>query len=222
MDDREFSNVYTIPPNYTDSGKLLGGMLETRNTIEAVFLLLLVGYPELMWMHLPVTAKVVVMTMTLLPMGVFALMGIGGDSLLQFATHIVLFWMRRRQLHYGRSILNNSKTKIILNLEPDEAEYVKDVLKLTRTEIRSITQFERGEALISSNSNKVPVIIKASREEQQMITTDRAELEAMLNELKAVASVAEQENIQCEDSGEGGKPCRQFNFIHITGWHLRI
>ena len=48
MDDREFSNVYTIPPNYTDSGKLLGGMLETRNTIEAVFLLLLVGYPELM------------------------------------------------------------------------------------------------------------------------------------------------------------------------------
>ena len=102
MDDREFSNVYTIPPNYTDSGKLLGGMLETRNTIEAVFLLLLVGYPELMWMHLPVTAKVVVMTMTLLPMGVFALMGIGGDSLLQFATHIVLFWMRRRQLHYRR------------------------------------------------------------------------------------------------------------------------
>lgn len=77
MDDREFSNVYTIPPNYTDSGKLLGGMLETRNTIEAVFLLLLVGYPELMWMHLPVTAKVVVMTMTLLPLGVFALMGIG-------------------------------------------------------------------------------------------------------------------------------------------------
>lgn len=102
MDDREFSNVYTIPPNYTDSGKLLGGLLETRNTIEAVFLLLLVGYPELMWMHLPATAKVVVMTMTLLPLGVFALMGIGGDSLLQFATHMVLFWIRRRQLHYRR------------------------------------------------------------------------------------------------------------------------
>ena len=76
-DDREFSNVYTIPPNYTDSGKLLGGLLETRNTVEACILLLLVGYPELMWMHLPATAKVVVMTVTLLPLGVFALMGIG-------------------------------------------------------------------------------------------------------------------------------------------------
>ena len=79
-DDREFSNVYTIPPNYTDSGKLLGGLLETRNTVEACILLLLVGYPELMWMHLPATAKVVVMTVTLLPLGVFALMGIGGDD----------------------------------------------------------------------------------------------------------------------------------------------
>ena len=27
-EEREYSNIYTIPPNYTDSGKLLGGMLE--------------------------------------------------------------------------------------------------------------------------------------------------------------------------------------------------
>ena len=115
--------------------------------------------------------------------------GYGGGALA--ATQDLSDFFGLEDGRYGRAILNNSKTKIILNLEPDEAEYVKDVLKLTRTEIRSITQFERGEALISSNSNKVPVIIKASREEQQMITTDRAELEAMLNELKAVADIAE-------------------------------
>ena len=83
---------------------------------------------------------------------------------------------------YGRAIINNSKNKIILNLEPDEAEFVQDTLKLTKTEIRSITRFERGEALICSNNSKVPVIIKASKEEQEMITTDRAELEAILKE----------------------------------------
>lgn len=83
---------------------------------------------------------------------------------------------------YGRAIINNSKNKIILNLEPDEAEFVWDTLKLTKTEIRSITRFERGEALICSNNSKVPVIIKASKEEQEMITTDRAELEAILKE----------------------------------------
>lgn len=85
---------------------------------------------------------------------------------------------------YGRAIINNSKNKIILNLEPDEARYVQDVLKLNKTEIRSITRFERGEALVYSNNNKVPVVIKASKEEQQMITTDRAELEAILKERK--------------------------------------
>lgn len=83
---------------------------------------------------------------------------------------------------YGRAIVNNSKNKIILNLEPDEARYVQDVLKLTKTEMRSITRFERGEALVYSNNNKVPVVIKASKEEQEMITTDRAELEAILKE----------------------------------------
>ena len=71
-------------------------------------------------------------------------------------------------------------------------------LPISRTELRSITQFERGEALLSSNSNKVPVIIKASHEEQQMITTDRAELEAMLSELQSVAETAERGIIPAE------------------------
>ena len=83
---------------------------------------------------------------------------------------------------YGRAIINNSKNKIILNLEQDEAKNVQEVLKLSRTEVRSITQFERGEALISNNTNKVPVIVKVSKVESGMITTDRSELAALLRE----------------------------------------
>lgn len=78
---------------------------------------------------------------------------------------------------YGRAIVNNSKNKIILNLELDEARYVQDVLKLTKTEVRSITRFERGEALVYSNNNKVPVVMAGSwgkalryREPMRMIT----------------------------------------------------
>ena len=102
MDDMEYSNVYAIPANYTDSGKLMGGMLETRNTVETALMLLLIGYPELMWMHVSGTVKVVVMTVTLLPVCVFGLMGIGGDSLFQFFAHVVSFWARRRKLHFRR------------------------------------------------------------------------------------------------------------------------
>lgn len=100
---------------------------------------------------------------------------------------------------YGRAIINNSKTKIILNLEPDEAEYVWETLKLTRTEIRSITQFERGEALISSNNNKVPVLVRASKVEQQLITTDRAELAAILKERQQTQKTYTEDNAFSEE-----------------------
>jgi len=83
---------------------------------------------------------------------------------------------------YGRAIINNSQNKIVLNLEYDEAEYVREVLKLSKTELRSITRFERGEALVCSGNNKVPVMVKASKSEQEMITTDRAELQKILAE----------------------------------------
>ena len=106
--------------------------------------------------------------------------GFGGAAI--SATQDLSDFFGLKDGRYGRAIINNSKNKIILNLEPDEAEFVRDTLKLTKTEIRSITRFERGEALICSNNSKVPVIIKASKEEQEMITTDRAELEAILME----------------------------------------
>ena len=102
MDEKEFSNVYAIPANYTDSGKLLGGMLETRNTIETCLLLLLIGYPDLMWISAPAAVKVVIMTVTLLPLGVVGLMGVGGDSLMQFVAHMIMFFARRRKLHFRR------------------------------------------------------------------------------------------------------------------------
>jgi len=79
---------------------------------------------------------------------------------------------------YGKGIVNNSETKIILNLKPDEANYVKQSMKLSKAEYRSILNFERGQALIASNNNKIPVSIKPSDTGKALITTDRAELAA--------------------------------------------
>ncbi len=77
---------------------------------------------------------------------------------------------------YGRGILNNCKIKIILNLEEEEAQRVQSVLKLTDAEIDNITRFERGSALIVTNSNNVTVDMRCSEEEKDLITTDRDEL----------------------------------------------
>lgn len=101
LEDKEYSNVYAIPANYTDSGKLFGGMVDTRNAVEAVLLLAAVGAPELFWIPMSGTIRVVVMTVTLIPLGVVAVMGVDGGSLFQYIGHILRFWSHRRKLHSG-------------------------------------------------------------------------------------------------------------------------
>lgn len=102
MEEKEYSNIYAIPANYTDSGKIMGGMLEVRNAVETGFLVALVGYPELMLIPMPIKIRIVVMTLTLLPLGVLSMMGINGDSLFQYASHMIRYVANRRKLHFRR------------------------------------------------------------------------------------------------------------------------
>ena len=81
---------------------------------------------------------------------------------------------------YGKGILNNSKTKIVLNLENEEAQRVQEILNLSDTEVMNITHFARGNGLILTNNNNVTVEFKASALETEMITTDRQQLQELL------------------------------------------
>lgn len=102
LSNGDYSNIYAIPANYTDSGKLLGGMIDTRNAIETVVLMLALGYPELVLIPMPSTIRIVVMTVTLLPLAVVSAMGVDGGSLFQYIGHIIYFWTHRRKLHFRR------------------------------------------------------------------------------------------------------------------------
>lgn len=81
---------------------------------------------------------------------------------------------------YGKGVLNACKTKIILNLEDEEAQRVQSVLHLSESEYMAITHFERGNGLIISNNNTITVEFKASELETELITTDRRELQQLL------------------------------------------
>ena len=85
---------------------------------------------------------------------------------------------------FGKGIINNSKTKIILNLEDDEAQRVQDALHLSDAEIMEVTHFERGNGLISTNNNNIMVEFKASPLEKDLITTDRRELKDIVERLR--------------------------------------
>ena len=82
---------------------------------------------------------------------------------------------------YGKGIINNSKTKIILNLEDDEAQRVQQFMNLSEAEVMEITHFERGSGLISTNNNNITVEFKCSQLEKDLITTDRRELQELID-----------------------------------------
>ena len=75
------------------------------------------------------------------------------------------------------------KTRMLLNLEDEEAQRVQQVLHLSEAEVMEITHFERGNGLISSNNNNITVEIKASPLERDLITTDRRELLDLLRRM---------------------------------------
>ncbi|MDD3279554.1 MAG: ATP-binding protein [Lachnospiraceae bacterium] len=85
---------------------------------------------------------------------------------------------------YGKGIINNCKTKIVLNMEDEEAQRVKNILHLSETEVMNITHFQRGNGLISTNNNNITVEFKASNLEKELITTDRQELLEILERQK--------------------------------------
>ncbi len=87
---------------------------------------------------------------------------------------------------YGKGIINNCKTKIVLNLEDEEAQRVQTILHLSEAEIMEITHFERGNGLISTNNNNITVEFRCSDLEKSLITTDRRELKELVEQKKAV------------------------------------
>lgn len=109
--------------------------------------------------------------------------GYGGSAI--FATQDISDLFSFQDGKYGKAIISNSKIKIVLGLEQQEAKFVQDVLQLTKNEVRNIVNFNRGEALLCANNNKLPIYIRASKLEEELITTDPAQLRAIINQRKA-------------------------------------
>ena len=105
--------------------------------------------------------------------------GYGGAAIC--ATQDVNDFMALEDGKYGKGIINNCKTKILLNLEDEEARRVQSILHLSEAEVMEITHFERGSGLISTNNNHVTVEVKCSQLEKELITTDRRELLELLD-----------------------------------------
>lgn len=112
----------------------------------------------------------------------------GGSAICATQDLVDFFALKGGKL--GRGILNNSKTKIILNMETSEAGNIREELDLSEAEAMSITRFERGTGLISTNSNNLIVDFKASQLEKDLITTDRRDLQELKQRLQKYGNQA--------------------------------
>lgn len=109
--------------------------------------------------------------------------GYGGSAV--FATQDLNDFFALDDGKYGKGIINNCKTKIVLNLEDEEAQRVQSILHLSEAEVMEITHFERGNGLISTNNNNITVEFRCSDLEKSLITTDRRELQELVEQKKS-------------------------------------
>lgn len=99
MNEREeIFDTYVIPPNFIDTGTILGGMFRLRNAIEAVALLSCIGLPVFQ-LPLSLTGKIIVLCLTALPLTLLALIGVAGESLSSFILNFFRYLAKRRIIY---------------------------------------------------------------------------------------------------------------------------
>jgi hypothetical protein len=92
---QENHNNYIIPPNFIESGTFFGGMLKVRNAVEAAVLALAAGIPVFN-LDLPLTTKIIIICLTSLPLALFGLIGVSGESLSAFIIIFIKYLRNRR------------------------------------------------------------------------------------------------------------------------------
>lgn len=92
--DNEFDTYY-IPPNFIEGGTVMGGLFKLRNVIEAGILAFFVGMPIFM-LEFEMSVKAILLCFTVLPLVLFALIGISGESLSSYIFGWFNFFINRR------------------------------------------------------------------------------------------------------------------------------
>lgn len=113
QEEEERPEVYFIPDNYTDSGRILDGMLNLRNAIEAGALAVVLYFIEnglLTALGLASSTIIIVMLVTIVPIAGMALFGMNGDCFSVFLKSIFRFLKNKRKMRFRR-IKKNAQPK---------------------------------------------------------------------------------------------------------------
>lgn len=101
MDRNEDEDTYIIPHNYTDNGKILG-IIEKQSLYIAATWFVLMTFLNFKFLPFSVDVKIFVLILLILPPTLFILIGVGGDTLLDFLRYVHHFYRRAKVYHYEK------------------------------------------------------------------------------------------------------------------------
>lgn len=78
---------------------------------------------------------------------------------------------------FGDAVLNNSRLKLLLQMEEPEALKLKEKIGLSDEEVMQILRCGRGQGLLCAGKNRIAVEIRSSQSQYELITTNRADFE---------------------------------------------
>ena len=155
---REQRDVYFIPQNFIDTGSLFGGSIRLRNAVEAAVLAAGTGIP-LMYLPLPFNWRLILVIVISLPLAIFAVVGIEGDSLTEFLTHWFRFVRRRR------IVTATEEGNLLANNDAQKEEYYKKTVQVYPNDYRAynnLAEIEMRKGNVDAAKNYLNQALKAN------------------------------------------------------------
>lgn len=128
-------NECIIPPNFALEGVIAGG-LKWRNVIEAGAIAILIGYPFFTMVPLPINAKIYIGVLGLLPVLIFAVIGIQGMSLMTYLFLFFKAFKNRRILTYPDSKAKIAREKKLLHKKQQRLNRMEKMQKKSCEDIK--------------------------------------------------------------------------------------
>ncbi len=94
----------------------------------------------------------------------------GYNGIFVSATQNTIDYFALQDGKFGKSLLNNSRFKMLLQMEEAEAMELKDKLGLSEEEVRQVIRSSRGQGLLCVGSNRIPLTIVATPAEYDLIS----------------------------------------------------
>ena len=165
----EVRDVYRIPPNYSTEGTLLGGLVRTRNAVEAAILAAITGVPILQ-LPLSLKTRVILLCLISLPLAILAIVGAEGYSLGEFVVHWFRWLTDRRVLTRGDAPGEESLEELVSRSRKRRCrDHTEDLIPVAKIE-NGILHMKDGRYVKVIEVSPVNFLLRSVREQRTIIS----------------------------------------------------